>query len=395
VAEAKLPGLPLTVQLEALGRETRAVGDWQLDSSYLVATDGFSFDLLSERPEHLRGLEAQPVKLIVGEAPQLVGRIDVTERSQYRSIACEGRDYVADLVECHVDPKLAVKDGMTLQAAVQLACSPCGITIVLGDAAVIRNVRTGRKSGGRAAPKDFLTLSLQDLRPDAEQGIYDYVNRLAVRHGVTAQPVLARNELLLQAPNYDQSPLFRLRRSFQPGVANRIKSGMARRDFSSFPTFTIVRGVGEIPAATEKTPKNTSGLIDSAVLTPETQAVAIKGRIKPAPGGPDADGKLYRLLSLHDRMARTREQVQAVAFRAIWDRLKETLTYRCTVRGHTDPDTGAIYAIDTIADIQDEVADVNEQMWIYRRTLRYSKAGGAETDLECWRIGAYQLGMSA
>jgi len=394
VAEEKPTGLTLTVQFEGLGRETRAIGDWQIDSSYLVATDGFSFDYLSENPADLRGLEAQPVKLIVGEAPQLLGRIDVTERSEFRSVACEGRDYLADLVECHVDPQLAIKDGMTLQAAVQLACSPCGVKIVLGDAAVVRNVRTGGKARGGGAPKDFRTLSLQDLRPDAEQGIYDYVNRLAVRHGATIQPVLARNELLLQAPNYDQAPLFKLRRSFAEGGANRIKSGVARRDFSSFPTFTIVRGVGGLPAASEKTPKNTSGLIDSAVLTPETQKAAITGRVKPAPNGADADGKLYRLLSLHDRMARTREHIQAVAFRAIWDRLKETLTYRCTVRGHTDPDSGAIYAVDTIADIQDEVADVNQHMWIYRRTLRYSKAGGAETDLECWRIGAYQLGAS-
>lgn len=387
-------GLPLTVRFDALGRESSSIGQWQIDSSYLVATDGFSFEYKDDRSANLRGLAAQPVTLTVGESPQLVGRIDVTEKEHAFSIACEGRDYIADIVECGVDPKLAFKEGMTLQAAVQLACSPCGITIVLGDAAVVRNARTGKRPGGRAAPKDFLTLSLQDLRPDSGQGIYDYVNRLAVRHGVTAQPVLARNELLLQAPNYDQDPLYQLRRSFEPGGANRIKRGVARRDFSSFPTYTVALGLGGTDAATEKTPRNASGLIDSALLTPETQAVAVSGRRKPAPGGPDADGKLYRLLSLHDRTARTREQVNALAFRAIWDRLKETLTYRCTLRGHTDPDTGAIYAIDTIADIQDDVADVNERMWVYRRRLSYSPQGGAETELECWRIGAYQLGAS-
>ncbi|HEU4544351.1 MAG TPA: hypothetical protein VFR23_24685 [Jiangellaceae bacterium] len=388
-----MPGLPLTVRLDRLGRESSLIGDWQIDSSYLVSTDGFSFDLLSQNPTELRGLEAQPVTLVVGEHPQVVGRIDVTERESARSLHCEGRDYLADLVEGHVDPKLAFKDGMTLQAAVALACSPYGINLVLGDAAVTRNARTGAR-GGRAAPKDFLTLKLQDLKPESEQGVYDYVNRLAVRHGVTPQPTLNRNELLLQAPNYDQEPLYRLRRSLSPGTTNRIKRGVARRDFSSFPTFTVVRGLGGTQPTTEKTPKNASGLIDSALLTPETQAVAISGRVLPVPHGADADGRLYRLLSLHDRTARTSEQITAVAFRAIWDRLKETLTYRCTVAGHTDPDTGAVYGIDTIADIQDEVADVNERMWVYRRTLRFTAKGGAETDLECWRIGAYQLGAS-
>jgi prophage tail gpP-like protein len=86
--------------------------------------------------------------------------------------------------------------------------------------------------------------------------------------------------------------------------------------------------------------------------------------------------------------------VNAAAFRAIWDRLKDTLLYKATVKGHRDPDSGALWTIDTIVNIQDEVTDVNEPMWIHKRTFRYTPGSGAETDIECWRIGALQLGAS-
>lgn len=385
---------PLTVRFEALGRETSNIEQWSIDSSYLVSTDGFSFTYADGKRENLRGLECQPVQLIVRDAPQLVGRIDVTERTNALAVSCEGRDYMADLVESHIDPLFAPTEGMTLQKAVALAASPCGITLVLGDAAVMRNARTGVR-GGKTAPGDFLTLSLQDMKPDEGQGIYEYINRLAARHGCTVQPTLNRNELLLQAPHYDQDPLYTIRRSIAPGGSNRIKSATARRDFSSFPTFTVVRGAGITAASQEKGAKNASGLIESGGYTPETLAVSVKGRVKPSPNPTDATGKLYRLLSIHDSHATKREQVNAAAQRAIWDRLKETLTYRATLKGHEDPDTKAIYAVDTVINVQDEVADVNETMWIYRRTLRYSRDGGAETDIECWRIGAYQTGNSS
>lgn len=391
-SNAELP-TPLTVKFEALGRETQNLTSWTIDSNYLVSTDGFSFTYV-DKPERFDGLECTPVQLLVRDAPQLVGRIDTTETGEDGlSAQCEGRDYFADLVECHIDPALALTEGMTLQKAVALAVSPCGIKIVLGDASIMRNLRTGTRRG-KKAPADFLTLTLQDAKPDPDEGIYEYVNKLGIRHGVTAQPTLARNELLLMKPNYDQEPAAVLRRT-TIGTANRIKRGVARRDFSRFPTFTIVRAQNAGSAANEKSPKNASALSDTAGLTPETARVSVRGRVKPSPGAPDANGKLYRLLTLHDERATTRAQVESTKLRAIWDRLKDTLTYRATLKGHADPDTGAIYSIDTIVDVQDDVARVHERMWVYKRTLRYDPKNGAETDIECWRIGAYQLGMSA
>lgn len=398
MAEPLEQGLPLSVRFENpdIGRETRNITEWSIDSDWLVSTDEFSFVYAEpDAPDRIFGLECQPVTLTVGDAGQLAGRIDVTEIGRRgAAVACSGRDYIADLVECNVDPSLVIKDQMTLQAALKLAMSPVGINVVLGDAKVMRDVRSGRSARAKAPP-DFLSLKLQDLQPDSEQGIYEWANRIVARHGATIQPTLRRNEINVVAPNYDQEALYQIRRTRNPGGANRVKEAYATRDFARFPTFTIIRGQGAGKDVSGKDADNTSASINSAGLTPETIEVSAFGRRKPKPHGDDADGYLYRLLSLHDRTATNKTQVNAAAFRAIWDRLKDTLLYTATLRGHQDPDTGAIYTPDTIIDVQDDVAGVREKLWIKQRKLSYDPRGGAETQITCWRIGALQLGASA
>jgi prophage tail gpP-like protein len=104
-----------------------------------------------------------------------------------------------------------------------------------------------------------------------------------------------------------------------------------------------------------------------------------------------AQGALYRLLVYRDENARTAEQIEAAARRCVAERLKDTLYYHATVKGHADPRTGAIWTVDTMVNVDDDVADVHEPLWIESRTLRFG-SGGAETDLVCWRPESFTLG---
>jgi len=389
-------GLPLSVKFETLGRETDQIGSWFIDSEFLTSTDTFQFEYIeTEKPELLFDLEAQPVELSVGGIPQLVGRIDETDiGGNGAAVTCDGRDYIADILECNIDPLVTITEKMTLQAAIKLVCSPCGINVVLGDASVMRNARSGRNPRTGKAPPDFLSLKLQDLKPESNLGIYEFCNKLLARHGCTMQPTLKRNEVNLVQPNYDQEPLYSVRRTREQSGSNRLIRANAHRSFARFPTYTIVRGQGTGEAASEKSPQNTSSLIDSALLTPATQKVSVKGRVKPSPHGADPDGKLYRLLYIHDKTAQTKTQVAAAAFRAIYERMKDTLVYSATLRGHEDPDSGAIYTIDTVIDVEDEIAGVQEKLWIHKRRLGFDPKGGATTQIECWRLGSLQLGAT-
>lgn len=100
---------------------------------------------------------------------------------------------------------------------------------------------------------------------------------------------------------------------------------------------------------------------------------------------------LYRLLVFRDDDARNGEQIEKAAKRTIAERMKDTLQYRLTLKGHVDPGSGAVYALDTMIRVDDEFADLHEVLWVADRTLRYSEGEGPMTDLVCWRPESFEL----
>jgi hypothetical protein len=390
---------PLSVHFEAadLGLDTDRIIDWSIDSDYLTSTDGFSFTLLDPDITDTHRLEMQPVELLLDGNQQLLGRIDVTEcGANGDAVVCRGRDYLADLVECSLDPSLAIKEAMTLGDAVKQAACIVGINTILGaEDLKLRNVRTGRSTRGGKAPKDFRAIPLTDLKPDSSMGLFDWLNRLVSRHSATMQPATKRNELLLEEPNYDQEPIGKIRRSrdVARSASNNVIDGVAACDFSSFPTHTVFRsksgGGSSGLAATES--KLDIGDIVAAIggdLEKVVKFSAVVGRRipKPASSLPLVIGQIYRLLYQLDTDSKTQEQLERVARRALGERLKETLVYSCTLIGHKDLSTGAYWATNTVVDVQDDLARVHEPLWVASRQFSYAPP---RTKLKCWRKGAF------
>jgi len=74
--------------------------------------------------------------------------------------------------------------------------------------------------------------------------------------------------------------------------------------------------------------------------------------------------------------------------RAIAERIKDTLLYQCTVNGHINEESGAIYSVDTLVEVFDEVRDVFETLWVEAVTHSYQSASATST-LTCRRVGSY------
>ena len=137
--------------------EIRHFKSYSLESDYTVSTDGWELGVYEEdakRIAKLRDIELQPVEILIDGAQQLLGRVDVTDiGGDGSAVTLQGRDYIADIVECHVDPALKFKEQMTLGDALKLALSTCGIsTIADPDDIAIQNVRSGKKVGGSSQP---------------------------------------------------------------------------------------------------------------------------------------------------------------------------------------------------------------------------------------------------
>lgn len=403
---------PLLVYLEAQNnRVISRIKAWSIDSDYLVSTDGFEFTAVDQDPEALRQLEGEPVILTVGGAIQLVGRIDQSSRGEDGlAVTYSGRDYIADLVECNIDPTFVIKEKMTLGDAIKLGCSPIGIDAIADDSDVeaMIDIRQGipgktkrrRGKGGKGGnrSKAFKDASLDDLKPDIGQGMYEFFSPICARHGCTIQPTHQRNVLYIGGPFYEQDSQFTIIRQRNDYLnTNNVITATAHRDYSSMPSMIITQGQGA-PRSGEKISKA------NLILDTWAEANAFGGELheilnrlpfsgRRLPGTTEALplDNFYRLNVFRDDKAKNEEQVANAQRRLFADHLKKSLTYQVRLKGHIDPVTGAIWTVDTIVHVYDEVCDIlGEELWVQARKLTYGPQG-AFTDLTCVRPGSFEI----
>jgi prophage tail gpP-like protein len=393
----------LTVKFTRLGRETTRLGSWWIDSDYLTSTDGFEFIYHEPDRALTRGLILEPVELSlsaprVSNALQVIGRVDITEIGSHGpSVRCDGRDYIADLVECGVDPTIKVNANSTVDSVVAQAMAPCGIDTIIGTGdLLLRNARTGRVAGNAGAAPDFAAVKLEELKPQAGQGIYDFCSRLVARNGATIQPATTRSAISLSVPDYGQTPLYSIRcsDSWPSGSSNNLLSATAREDASSFPTYMLATGSAPSTQSGSKLQREYRIETVAAALGGDIEArLAGKiatGRIKNLDGAP-RDGRLYRFLYHADGEAKNSAQVERVSTRRFSELFKDLLLYTATLQGISDPESGAIYAPNTTISVRDEVRGIDEVLWVMGCRLSFDPEAGATTELRCIRKGSLQL----
>jgi hypothetical protein len=317
---AELPESGLSVRFNLLSRTESRFLSWWIDSSYLTSTDGFSFDFLPRTPEEGRLLELQPCELFVGGVSQLVGRIDQTRKGHNgRVVSCSGRDYFADMVECNVDPTVKIAPNTSLDDALRDAMR----TVAIDDITDFENVLFSEVQTGKAITRKKRRRRkrpLQEIKPKPGEGIYEFCNRLVARQSATLQPTLDRTQVVIDAPDYTQEPLYDLVRSDDPNAsaANNIVTGEAERDYSRLPTYVLFTGMAGAPGETSRPLRvlytmsklaesfnSEMGEIFRRAITPDRYA------------DPGAPGILYRLLYHRDQEARSLEDLEAAAKRAI------------------------------------------------------------------------------
>lgn len=386
----------LTVRFEQAGKEEQRVKDWSIDSSYLVSTDEFHFTLYSPKREDFQDIELQPVELIVNGASQCLGRIEVTERgSDGSAVACSGRDYISEIVECNVDPFKVVTANTALGDALLDMMRPVGIkTVTDFDGLNMTQVRSGIAPKGGKKRKSPKAVKAEDYKPTPGQGIYEFCNRLIARHGATLQPANKRSEILIDAPDFDQDPLFFLTRTDDTtsSAGNNIESATARRDFTRFPTYAVFTGTVAKSNETGTGVGFQFDMLKFAESLGNDELIRIMARaVQPGRSKEGDPNALYRLLYHRDTDSRTQAQLEAAAHRAVAERLKDTLSYSATVRGHVDPISGAVWSVGAMCSVNDAITGVHENLWILSRKLRYG-TDGAMTDLEMIRPGTLFLG---
>ncbi len=403
----------LTVEFEDVGgnrKVTRVIESYGLTSDYTIASDGWRFTVYSdESPAALRRefKPWQPIRLSIGGNTQVIGRIDGIRSAGANGTGLEvwGRDYLADIVDATVDPQFQVKQGMDIGAFLEELLKPFGITTIFGSFNLTRNILTGKQPAFLANSADpnagIKAAKLSDFKASDEQGVAEYAMEVLARQGYMLLPAGTRDAVVVDRPLYGQDPKYRLTR---PG---NIVSASCARDFASVPTVTIARGRGGEPkdkshdmrreyATFGDTGVSHIGRIPAVrrVIYNDYNEVTIRDK-RFNPKGTDQEifgysPPVYKPLFYRDKEARNRQELERGLKKVVSERLRKTLEYEVTVRGHIDPVSGACWAVDTIAQVDDEIEDIHERLWIQERTF-VNDGSGPMTQLKLIRPESYVL----
>jgi hypothetical protein len=398
----------LTVTLESTGEViTDNIQEYRIETSYLTPTDSWSFTVYNdEDPSSLRTKFRpwQPIRISIAGQTQLVGRIEKIKGVGESGAALEvsGYDYLYDSVAGSVDPALQIKKEMDLGQALLAIFEPFGIKTVYADFGLTRNILSGRVSAAKGKPaREFKKAHPDELRPKENQGTFEFAETICHRMGYSLQSANLRDGIICCVPHDLVDPMGRLAR---PG---NILKGSATRDWSSVPTVTIARGRGGDPNVVVAGTRHEFSTFDSQTVNPIAKIPEIQGiitaddniivtrekRFDPKKRDSTIYGygqPVYRPLFYQDKDSKNQEQLEYGVSKMVAERLKKTLEYECTVRGHVDPNTGAIWSIDSIVDIFDFIEQVDERMWLYENT-KYNDGQGPMTSMRFVRPDSYIL----
>lgn len=412
----------VAIEFEATGERWDKVESYRISDSFMVDTDSWEVTVFDDAdPAGLRRkfLPKTPVRLYYGQRLQLIGRIDATECAgeSGKSLRVSGRDYIAEILNASIDKSIVITNTMTLEKALLEALRPFGIsTIETNVDEVIRQkmgpqqfkqIESGEESPLKKykaafdidtqafidAIKPTITVSvsekMEEFSPDknADEGVWEWCNKIAARFGGKMQPGSSRSAVAFVVPDYAKSPGFAFLR---PG---NVISATASRNWESIPTHT--RLSGRKVDLTKQGKGNFKGI--SIRDLPIYQIDECKRIIDAANTAPGRIGRTttgnpldwYCPVYYRDDSAKSEKQLDKSAKRVMAEQVRETLTYEVTVKGHEAPLTGAVYATNVLADVQDSIADVNETLWIMERTLTFS--GGEQTEMKLIRPASYAL----
>lgn len=342
--------------------------EYTIDSDFLVPTDGWSFTFGTEtewaRVRDLVVPDRGLVTIDIDGQPQLTGWVDKVRAECSTDgvrVTVEGRDFLRQLVKANVHPATRIKD-RTLAGLLENVVGQIyqGISVAYQyDNAANRQVLTGSKSKHASARKKQHTKILEYCQPHANESAFEFVARNLRRFGLWLWAG-ADGTLILGAPDYDQPASYQIIRKAGDAIAN-VERASWEWDRTNVPSHVFVRGRS---ASKDWDVQKAKALVEDPIFRFDASS-------------PDL---FCPMMISHDE-ATTDAECQAFAWQELTKLKQDERVYSCTVKGHRDPRTGLLYAVDTIAHVEDEPLGINDDFWVIRRTFRKSATSGTTTEL--------------
>lgn len=398
------------IQLED-GMQLQRWKSYDINADFLTPTDGWSFTFGSEK-EWLKVKDLlepdKKVQILIDGVVQCTGWIDRVEATSSTDSGVEvnvqGRDFLKPLVKSSIHQDLPYKQKTLIQLVEQVFTTyyPNTPVAYVYDNAANRKLQTGASSAGSirtfykaiqmgsksgagpqadpagqyikfeefvppdpatdAARKALLQKELSIVKPQQSETAFGFLERNLRRFGLWIWAT-ADGQVCISGPCYNQKPSYLIRKRARDQYPH-VKRSTWKYDRTSVPSVIFVRGNSNISG------KDRLG----------TKGFAI-----------DPGWHLFAPKYLKHDHANTNEACRNYALQEMSKARENERVYSCTVVGHRNPYSGAIYSLDTVARIEDDYLGVHESMYLTSRTFHKSVSGGTTTDLEFVSLGAIQF----
>ncbi len=396
---------------------------YSFNSHFLTPADAFSFEVgdhqMDERTKEALTLGAR-VRLTVNGVIMVDGHIDSVEVKGDRGsgvvYTVQGRDRLGLVVDSIADPTKQFKEGQSLADAMQDIFGPFGWlgpdSFVI-DASASRDLKTGATRGTKASHgkktfgRPLKNVVLHQLKPHNHEGVFAFAKRICDRFGMMIWTSPDGEQLIIGKPDFNQDPLYQLRRTAN-GDTN-ILAGAVHRSMGDQPTIIIADGFSGVPEFGK-------GRIKSICVNPyfgvDKDGFLLEDVAKLLEKYPNVTpitlvtqpfhrreiNLPLRPMYLHDDESKTQLQLDNFVRREMSLLMRKSMTCHYQVEGHgqiNDEGEFVAWATDTVVDVQDDLGDVHERMYVLSCTYYKSRSGGTHTDLELVRLNSIQLDEQA
>lgn len=352
------------------GKQVDGWTEYEISQGMRMPADAFSMSRPFDRAAWDLLAPDRPIKVLIDDVVVLTGFIDDSDKTDSGNdqITITGRDKVGRLVQ-ESAPGVSFK-GLTERELVKRLASPW-FTAVTGNARN-RNVVRGR---GRKAPVGDEPIKL-DVRGgtliEPGQTRWAAIEELLRQSGHLCWSSGDGRELILGTPNYNQAIQWSV---FHPGEqslrgkeGNALGFGVKRSTGDRYSRIVVV-GTGSGTAAN----------YGPAV-------VARYGEAKDNPMTPDGDGTTFsapkRLVMVDD--VGSRAEATSLAKREMARRALDAarITAQLPLHGQRSSTALTLFALDTLARVEDEVTGLRGTYLVEALTFSSSRDGGQRTKLE-------------
>lgn len=379
---------------------------YELVSDLTVAADAWSLSMplagtYEQRRELMRRVrEGVRVSIYVAAEPDagpsiealqvtgIVDKVSGTGARQGATLRLQGRDNGGLLASASVDPRLAITSETTLVRMVEQMVEPFGMTVIT-EPVLARELLTGlsqsetaarlarqraraagthgstssaraRRGRGGLIGADVQRVPMREARPHVGETVWEFIDRHCRRFGVMPW-IDPRGRLILGAPDYDQEPLFRLRRVLggDGNEPNNILEGGFTEGWSELASEVTVYGRSHGSDASR-----------SRFVGHATNPLV----------------HVYRPVVLQDASCLSSEEAQRRAEAEIGAQKEEAFSLEYEVAHHGQG--SRLYAVDTVIDVLDEEVGIEGLFYCAARTFTASRKEGAKTRLRLVPLGA-------